>query len=155
MKKFFIVIMSFILTSSIVLAQESISSGGSVKWYSWNEGYKKAKQENKIVIVDVYTDWCGWCKVMDKKTYTDATVISKIQKKFITIKVNPEKDQNLSYDGKVYSGQELINLLTNNGIEGYPTTIFFFPKSKKMFMEVGYLSVERFNPILDKYAAMK
>ena len=33
-----------------------------LKWYSWNEGYTKAKAENKILLVDIYTDWCGWCK---------------------------------------------------------------------------------------------
>ncbi|MGC6414302.1 MAG: DUF255 domain-containing protein, partial [Bacteroidia bacterium] len=43
-----------------------------VTWYNFTDGYNKAVKEGKIILIDAYTDWCGWCKVMDKKTYTDA-----------------------------------------------------------------------------------
>jgi thiol:disulfide interchange protein len=46
-------------------------------WYGWNEGYAKALKEGKIVLVDAYTDWCGWCKKMDRDTYTNPTIIKK------------------------------------------------------------------------------
>jgi uncharacterized protein YyaL (SSP411 family) len=38
-----------------------------ITWYNMSDGYAKAVKENKFIIVDVYTDWCYWCKVMDKK----------------------------------------------------------------------------------------
>ena len=147
MKKGFVIVLLMVFASTFVSAQ--------VKWYSWNEGYAKAKKENKIVVMDVYTEWCGWCKVMDKKTYTHATVISKMASAFIAIKINPETDKNLTYDGKVYTGKELVDLLSKNMVEGYPTTIFFYLKSKKVYLEVGYLATEKFIPLLDKYSKMK
>jgi len=148
MKKGFVIIVMMFLATSFVSAQ-------AVKWYTWNEGYPKAKKEKRIIIIDVYTEWCGWCKVMDKKTYTNDDVIKKIGAKFIAIKVNPETDSNLSYDGVVYNGKDLIDKLSNNGISGYPTTIFFFPRTKKAFLEVGYKAPDAFNPALDKYGKMK
>ncbi len=149
MKKIVMFFLAAIFVSSGLVAQTA------TKWYSWNDGYEKAKKDNKVVIVDVYTEWCGWCKVMDKKTYGITAIANKISKNFVAIKVNPEKDLNLKYDGKTYSGKDLIDLLSNNGISGYPTTIFFFPKTKKTYLEVGYKDVAAFEPLLDKYSKMK
>ena len=51
-------------------------------WYSMSEGFTKAKKEKKMIVVDVYTDWCYWCKVMDQQTYGNAAIIKKMNKNF-------------------------------------------------------------------------
>src|SRR5271155_4177100 len=51
-------------------------------------GSNLAMQEHKYVLADVYTDWCGWCKKLDKDVLTDSDVVSYLQKQFICVKVN-------------------------------------------------------------------
>ena len=61
---------------TLVMALISLSwtnpgSGLNLKWHSFDEGSTKAKAEGKQILIDIYTDWCHWCKVMDEKTYSD------------------------------------------------------------------------------------
>ena len=153
--KFFLVIALFFVFSAYTNAQtETAANTQKLTWYSWEEGYKKAKNEGKIMLVDAYTDWCGWCKVMDNKTYTDANVISKIKADFVPIKLNPEHKGVYKYNGKEYAGRALITVLSNSKFSGYPTTFFVFPKTHKSYMEVGYLEAKVFAAKLDKYKNM-
>ncbi len=126
-----------------------------LKWMGWNEGYELAKKNKKIAMVDCYTEWCGWCKVMDKKTYSEAAIQKKIYANFIPIKLNPELDQMYNLDGKQYSGPQLLALLSNNTLSGYPTIIFIIPngKSKIVEMSVGYSDAEKFSRVLDEQVA--
>ncbi len=130
------------------------SYGQDLKWYNWEEGYAKAVKEKKIILLDAYTDWCYWCKVMDKKTFSQDKVKEKINKHFIAIKLNPEKAGTYKFDGKSYSGKTLIAKLSQNKFSGYPTTFFVFPKNKSSFMEVGYIEPAPFSAILTKYTSM-
>ena len=84
-----------IYTFSFLVIFSFNSFAQELHWYSWNEGYKKAKKENKIILLDTYTEWCGWCKVMDKDTYTVKEVKDKIADDFIPIKLRPSLIINL------------------------------------------------------------
>lgn len=123
-------------------------------WYSWDEGYKKAKQEDKIIILDAFTEWCGWCKVMDNKTYSVKSVKDKIELEFVPVKLNPELVGTYVYENKNYSGDELIKKLSNNKFRGYPSTFFVYPKNGDSYMEVGYIKAEPFGKLLNKYAKL-
>lgn len=121
-----------------------------LKWYSWNEGYAKAVKEGKIVLVDAYTDWCGWCKKMDRDTYTQPEIIARINQHFVPIKFNPEiKDVRYSVGDTTFSPQELYFMLTNGNSTGYPTTYFIYPKKMSLFLEAGYKDPTAFATILD------
>ncbi|MFN4972999.1 MAG: thioredoxin family protein [Bacteroidota bacterium] len=123
-----------------------------LKWYGFNEGYQLAKKKNKIMLVDVYTDWCGWCKRMDRDTYAKADIIASINKDYVPIKFNPEITGVVyTYGGKEYTnGQELAQVISQNQITGYPTTIFIYPKENKTNVLAGYFTAVQFKPILDK-----
>ena len=127
-----------------------------LKWYSWNEGYTKAKAENKILLVDIYTDWCGWCKKMDKDTYTKPEVIEVLNKHFIAVKFNPEV-RNVVYDidGTKMTPAQLYSNLVQGQNSGYPTTVFLFTKEKRLYLQSGYQNAENFIKILNQYIAMK
>ncbi len=154
MKKNIFVVALILLTFSLsVNAQKEANT--SLKWYSWEEGYKLAQDEGKIVIVDAYTDWCGWCKVMDEKTYSQKSVINLIEADFVAIKLNPEKEGTYAYNGVDYNGKNLISALSYNKFSGYPTTFFVFPSKNVSYMEVGYLEATVFEGKLKKYADMK
>lgn len=121
-----------------------------LKWYGWNEGYAKAVKEGKIVLVDAYTDWCGWCKKMDRDTYTQPEIIARINQYFVPIKFNPEiKGVRYAVGDTTFSPQELYYMLTNGNSTGYPTTYFIYPKKMSLFLEAGYKDPTAFATILD------
>lgn len=146
MKKTILVLffLSFIFVSIDSYSQE-------LKWYNWEEGYTKAKSENKIIVLDAYTDWCYWCKVMDEKTFANKDIVQKMNKDFIGIKLNPEKEGAYEFQGKQYSGKDLIMKLSDDKFRGYPTTFFVAPNSGNAKMAVGFIKAEQFSTILDEY----
>jgi len=141
------------LIFAFMFANQSFAQ--ELTWYNWDEGYKKAQNENKIMLIDAYTDWCGWCKVMDQKTYTNTDIINLIDKNFVAIKLNPELEGSYEFSKTTYTGRELINHLADNNFRGYPTTFFVFSSSNSKYMEVGYKDAVAFKTILEKYSEME
>jgi uncharacterized protein YyaL (SSP411 family) len=111
-----------------------------LKWLDWNTGYPLAKKSNKIILVDAYTDWCGWCKKMDKDTYTDKDIINMLDSHFVVIKFNPElTDIVYDLDGNKLTGRELYGQLCQGKPTGFPTTYFIQPNKKQIQIAAGYL----------------
>ena len=94
----------------------------------------KAKGEGKHVMADFYTDWCGWCKKLDKDVYTDADV-NRLAEQFICVKVNCEVDK---------------TAFSKYGLTGYPTVIFFNPAGDIEETVVGYRAAPAFIDIMKK-----
>ena len=59
-------------------ASSSTGEPQKIKWVDFNTGLALAQQTGKMAVIDCYTDWCGWCKVMDKKTFSDPKIIERI-----------------------------------------------------------------------------
>ncbi len=74
-----------------------------ITWSSLKEVSVKLKQQQKPVLIDLYTDWCHWCKVMDKKTYSNQKVIDYLSENFYAVKVNAETKESLMWASKTYS----------------------------------------------------
>ena len=128
-----------------------------LKWYDWNEGYKLAAKKNKLVLVDIYTSWCSWCKRMDHDTYSDAGILNQINKDFIPVKFNPE-EKNIVYkvDTNSLSGPQLLNLLTNYQPSGYPTIVVLYPKKNTVLLsQAGYQTAVQFKQTLANVVAAK
>ena len=120
-----------------------------LKWLDWNTGYALAKKSNKIILVDAYTDWCGWCKKMDRDTYANQEVIDALENDFIIVKFNPEIT-NLTYDleGQKLNGRQLYDQLTQGKSTGFPTTYFIQPNKKQIQIAAGYLAPADFIKVL-------
>lgn len=73
----------------------SETPGTGIMWYSYEEGMKIAQEQNKPVMIDVYTDWCKYCKELDRVVYTDPDVIN-LADKFVCIKFNADKRRDLA-----------------------------------------------------------
>ncbi|MBZ0180774.1 MAG: DUF255 domain-containing protein [Melioribacteraceae bacterium] len=126
----------------------SISAKGSeLEWLSYNDGLNKAKNEKKILLIDFYTDWCGWCKKMDANTYTNKKVIDYLNKYFVVVKLNPEKDKGLVYEGQNLTGAQFAQMA---GVSGYPSTGFFHNGVDFMGVIPGYLDDAQFIDLLTK-----
>lgn len=149
MKKIFVILaLSFTLLTADALTASV--KGNEIVWNEFTEGYARANQEGKIAIIDCYTDWCGWCKVMDKKTFSDSGVIAKMNEHFIAIKFNPEiKDKVYIIGEDTLNGPQLLYALSNNKPSGYPTLFYYIPQTKKMYSQPGYQDVEKFHESMD------
>lgn len=140
------ILLSFFLFSSFSAPKEN-----ELKWYEWNEGYPIALKEGKLILVDAYTDWCGWCKKMDRDTYSNADVIKKLNKNFIVIKFNPEqRDKTYDIDGQTYSARDFFAQLSRGENTGFPTTYFINPKKKSLMIDAGYHDAPTFIGIIDR-----
>src|SRR3989442_1072077 len=89
-------------------------------------------------MIDFYTDWCGWCKRLDRDVYAKSKIQEKLSKYVVPVKLNPEKG------GINYS------LARKHGVHGYPTVVFLDSDGKKVESIGGYVPAERFGEILDK-----
>lgn len=101
-------------------------SGKEIRWDAFEAGMKKAASGKKYVFVSVYTDWCGYCKQLDATTLKAAPVVTELGKNFVSIKLNAESDELVSWKGEKISGR---GLAARWGVDGFPTLIFLNSKS--------------------------
>lgn len=128
-----------------------------IQWLDFEEAVAAAKKHKRVLVVDFYTDWCGWCKVMDKKTYGDPQIIEYAHKNLIMSKVNAESPKMTTFKETKLNYRQLAQGFQ---IRGYPATIFIDENGEFMTAVSGYLSAKDFMPILKflaegHYKAMK
>lgn len=122
-------------------------------WMNMNELSVKMKSENKPVLIDLYTNWCYWCKVMDKKTYSNSKVISYINDHFYPVKFNAESKEMVQWKDKQYNYNDSykINdfaLYVTAGQPGFPTTVIFPDEKSDPVAISGFLEPKEIEPIL-------
>ena len=98
-----------------------------LKWYhNFSEALAEAKAKNKLVFADVYTDWCGWCKRLDRDTFSDPTMVAYLAEKYICVKVNAE------------NGKENVKLAEDAEVTGFPTGLVFKSSGELLGKVSGY-----------------
>ena len=124
-----------------------------LKWLTFEQAVELQAKAPKKIIIDVYTDWCGWCKKMDKYTYTNEEVIKNLQENYYLVKFNAEQKEEIKFKDKVfkfnpeYKSHELaVSLL--NGQMSYPSTVFLDEDLNMLTNVPGYLTPKEMNPIL-------
>ncbi len=116
-----------------------------IAWKTIGEAMAEGASMKKMVLLDVYTDWCGWCKRMDKATYSDPAVREYMASKFVAGKMNPDKEGKITFKGKEMSYREFSRSL---GISGYPATAFFTEEGEVLTVVAGYFGPEDFLKLL-------
>lgn len=111
-------------------------------WYSPVDGFKLAEKLNKPVLVDVYTDWCGWCKVMDRTTFPDPAVSKILTDNFVLVKANAE-------DGA--AGTDIAKQV---GVQSFPTSLFFNSNRTLIAATFGFRKPEVFAEMLKRAIAI-
>ncbi len=126
-----------------VLAGPAAAAGPD--WRSWDAGLREARSTGRPVVVDVYTDWCGWCKRMDRDVYARRDVQDYLARKFVMVRLNAESRAAASYEGRSWTSQALAERL---GVTGYPTTLFLGSTGARLGAVPGYLPAARFLSLL-------
>ena len=139
-----------------VSSEENTSS--SIQWMTFEEAVKRAEtdKEPKNIFIDFCTSWCGWCKVMDKQTFTDPNVIELMNKYFYPVKFDAEGKDPITFRGKefvfVAEGRNGYHQLAAEFMQGkmsYPTFMFVNPKFEIITPISGFVKPEEFEPIVN------
>ena len=146
-------IISFAAFTSINLFGQN--EEGLVKWISFKEAQELNKKQPKPLLIDIYTDWCGWCKHMIKTTYSNPNIAAYVNQYFYPVKFNAETKDTIEYNDKIYkptspnpkTPHELaIKFLGNN--LSYPSTIFVNNNFEFNLLAPGYLDEKKIEPLL-------
>ena len=155
MKKIQLIIISFIL--AVIINFNSIDAIGQdkVKWYTMEEVQKKNAENPKKIFIDVYTEWCGWCKKMDATTFTDPKIIKILNEDFYAVKLDGEGSEAIIFKDKEYKfvpqgrkGYHELAAALMNGKLSYPTTVYLDENLNMIQPIPGYMKVEDLEPIL-------
>ena len=128
---------------------------GLVKWLTIKEAQDQYKIQPKPFIIDVYTDWCGWCKHMMKTTYSNPNIANYINTYFYPIKFDAETKDTIEYNGKVYkptskdpkTPHELAIKFLGTSMS-YPSTIFVSNNFEYNLLSQGFLEEKKIEPLL-------
>ena len=96
-------VVKILLLVLVLLAPASFAAKAApklVRWVGYAEALEKAKASNKLVFVDLYADWCIPCRVMDANVYSDPTVASLLNNRFIPVKLNADSQDTIVCDGQ-------------------------------------------------------
>ncbi len=136
---------AFVLTAITSNAQE-------IKWMPFNEALAAQKKNAKPIFVDVYTDWCGPCKMLDKNTFSDPKFVEFINKNYYAVKFNAEGNEEITFQGKKFTnpsfdrnrkGRNATHELTMFlQVPGYPTMIVIDKNGKVANTIVGYRTAD-------------
>lgn len=133
---FFFVFFFSISTKSIAQSEKGIRF---IKPKNWAEVLTMAQAQHKSILVDVYTTWCGPCKMMDQQIYPDSALGVLVNKDFIAIKVQMDSTRNDdSYVTSWYADAE--HLKQSAKIEAFPTLLFYNSEGQLVFKSMGYKS---------------
>ena len=142
-----LLLLAFIATTSFNSPYEAI------QWMSWEEAVEKAAKDKnpKKIFVDIYTDWCGWCKRMDKDTFNHPEVSKYMNEHFYMVKLDGEGKEDINFKGKTYkfipSGRKGYHELAAALMQGrlsYPTTVFLNEKFEMLSPVPGYQKPDAF-----------
>jgi len=122
----------------------------TIRWFTLEEALEAQQTNKKKILIDIYTDWCHWCKAMDQKTFTDTTLISLINTHFYPVKFNGESKEEIEFQGKQFKyvivGRRGINSLAYylmNGRTAFPTIVFLNEDLEKIGATAGFKTAEQ------------
>lgn len=162
-----IVGLSFIKSTEVVVTPDE--HAGLVHWYTFGEAIELQKKKPKMIMVDVYTSWCGPCKMMSANTFNHPVIASFLNEHFYPVKFDAETRDSVAFNNVVFKNQNppgtnrpvhdfAISIL--DGKLSYPSIVFVDADIKRAQTIVGYHTANQFEPIInflgtDKYKTVK
>ena len=121
------------------------ASGQDINWMTWEAAAAANTKVPKKIFVDVYTDWCGWCKKMDATTFKDPSVVAILNSSFYPVKLNAEQKESIKWKGQefkwVAGGRDGYQQLAYELLDGqlsYPTYVLLDEEYSRILISPGY-----------------
>lgn len=136
--------LAFTLLAGDVDAVASQAGDGGIQWLSYAEGRQRGEAENKKVFLVFNADWCRYCLQMEKETFQNPTVIAYVNRNFVPISVDSDKEQKIA---------------AKYNVRGLPSTWFISENGNRIGNRPGYISSDEMLKILkyigtDSYLSM-
>ena len=136
-----------------------VSSAQEINWMSMNDALAAQQKTPKKIFVDVYTTWCGPCRLLSERTFKNKDFVKYINDNFYAVKFNAEGNEEVSYKGTTYTnrGYDPAKANTRNyphdfagalGVNSYPTRLIFDEKGTPIFPIVGYMTATQLEPVI-------
>lgn len=160
MKKIISLFIFVTISYAVVYSQNNVKPE-SIKWLSFQEMVVLHKAKPKKVLIDVYTDWCGYCKKMDADTYTNQEIIKYLNENYYIVKLNAEMKDTVLYDKYTFvnpnpnqnrSTHQLAYSLLDGKL-GYPSTVFLDESMQRLTVAPGYFNAKNFEVIINWIAS--
>ena len=134
-----------------LLAFNSSKPYSEVGWMSFEEAVTLSKTEERKLFVDVYTDWCGWCKKMDSGTFSEARVSKYLSQSFYPVKLDAEQSGDIQFNDHTFKfieqgrrGYHELAAALLNGKMSYPSVVFLNEKFEIIMVLPGYREADEF-----------
>jgi thioredoxin-related protein len=163
MKK--ILVFTILCALVIGVAQAQLKPPVKVKWYTLDQAVELQKKEPRKIMIDVYTDWCGWCKKMDAETFDHPVIAEYLNTNYYPVKFNAESKEPVSFAGKTFVNENLGGRASHQfaiallqGKMSYPSIAYLNEKLEPLGAIPGYYSAKDFEPLInyieeEKYVA--
>jgi len=132
----------------MVVCSAALGQAASIQWMSLEEAVEAQKKEPRKIMMDVYTQWCGPCKMMMANTFTNANVINYVNANYYAVKFDAESPSEVQFQGETYSnptydpnrrGRNGVHELSRAlGVNAYPTLVYFDEKAGVIAPISGY-----------------
>ena len=166
MKRSLIVLLAMLALSPVLMSagkekkkkltkaeQAAYNDSVEIHWMSIEQAEAAMKKAPKKVWIDMYTAWCGWCKVMDRKTFTNPDVIRYMNANFYAVKMDAEQKDSITFQGRKYGfvPENRANMLAvqlMNGQMSYPTSLIAEENFTRLYAFPGYQTVPQTEKIV-------
>ena len=155
-------IIALIATLSIYNVNAQTPTSEKIKWISFEEAVKLNETTPKKIFIDVYTDWCGWCKKMDQTTFIDPEVVKYINDNFHAVKFDAEQSESIEFMGYTFvnenpngprKGTHQLAAALLQGKMSYPSYVFMNEKNQIITVLPGYVEAKNLIPILEYFCS--
>lgn len=158
MKKTFFLFLSIIAFGCT--AQSQKGEADLVKWYTFEEAVELNSKNPKKIFIDVYTDWCSWCKVMDEKTFSHPEIADYLNENYYPVKFNAESTEPVHFANTVFenkgTGRRSMHDLAVALLQGkmsFPSVAYLDENNQLLTAVPGYLTPVQMEPILVFFGA--
>ncbi|MBU8892468.1 MAG: DUF255 domain-containing protein [Bacteroidales bacterium] len=152
-------IIFIIITFSITLTSNSFAQKTEVKWYSFEEAVELNKTEHRKIFIDVYTDWCGWCKKMEATTFTNPEIAKILNEDYYAVRFDAETNDTINFGGKKFFNEGLksrsphqLAIALLQGKMSYPSVAYLNEDNQLLTAVPGYYTADKLEPILKFFA---
>ena len=153
----------FVLIAIIGFSLTGIAQEQKINWMTVEEALAAQEKEPRKVIIDMYTTWCGPCKMLDKYTFQNKDVAKYINENYYAVKFNAEGDDEVKFKGNTYSnpdydasrrGRNGTHQLTRYfGVNAFPTILFLDEKAELLTPVKGFHKPKQLEIFLKIFAS--